>query len=239
MSEVNPKHKKNVRVENGVKVIYLQLLKNLYGCMKSALLWYDLYSKTFKSQGVLINPYDRCITNNTIRDKKCTIAWYVDHNKVSQVDNGLNKKVIEIISGHFVNLAVSRGKKQKLPRMGIEFSANGKLSSLMKDCIEESFDFFREELREKVSPPAKKGFQNINESSIRLEKKDKDILHPIVARLLCVAKRGRPGIGTYKLCLCTRVNKITKEDKAKLRRLLQYLKHTLNDNTIFGVYSLI
>ena len=41
--EVNPKHKKNVRVENGVKVLYLQLLKALYGCMEYAILCYDLY----------------------------------------------------------------------------------------------------------------------------------------------------------------------------------------------------
>ena len=41
--KVKPKHKKNVRVENVVKVLYLRLLKALYGCMESALLWYDLY----------------------------------------------------------------------------------------------------------------------------------------------------------------------------------------------------
>ena len=43
MREVNPEHKKNVRVENGVKVLYLRLLEALYGCMKYALLWYDIY----------------------------------------------------------------------------------------------------------------------------------------------------------------------------------------------------
>ena len=44
MYKVNPKHKKNVRVENGVKVKYIRLMKYLYGCMESALFWYDLYS---------------------------------------------------------------------------------------------------------------------------------------------------------------------------------------------------
>ena len=48
-------------VENGVKVLYLRLLKALYICMEYAILWYDLYSKTLKPQGFLINPYDRCI----------------------------------------------------------------------------------------------------------------------------------------------------------------------------------
>ena len=46
--KVNPEHTKNVRVENGVKVLYLQLLKGLYGCIESSLLWYDLYTKTLK-----------------------------------------------------------------------------------------------------------------------------------------------------------------------------------------------
>ena len=43
MYKVNLKHNKNVRVENGVKVPYLRLLKVLYGWMESALLCYDIY----------------------------------------------------------------------------------------------------------------------------------------------------------------------------------------------------
>ena len=31
MCDVNPKHNNNMRVEKGVKVIYLRLLKDLYG----------------------------------------------------------------------------------------------------------------------------------------------------------------------------------------------------------------
>ena len=43
MCEVNPRNKKNVCVENGVKVLYLRFLKALYGCMEPALLSYDIY----------------------------------------------------------------------------------------------------------------------------------------------------------------------------------------------------
>ena len=144
MCEVNPEHKKNVDVVNGVKVLYLRLLKDLYGCVESALLWYDIYSKTLKPQVFLINPYDRCIANSTIQDKQCTIAWYVDDNKVSQVDEEVNTKVVEIISEHFGNLAVSRGKKHKFLVMYIELLADSKLSIFMKDYVEESIDFFGE-----------------------------------------------------------------------------------------------
>ena len=106
MCKVNPKHKKNVRVDNGVKVLYLRLLKALYGCMESALLWYDLYSKTLKSQGFLINPYYKCIENSTIQDKQCKISWYVENNKISHVDEEVNTKVIETISEMFGNLTI-------------------------------------------------------------------------------------------------------------------------------------
>ena len=113
MCEVNPKHKKNVRVENGVKVLYLLLLKSLYGCMESALLWYDLYLNTLTSQRFLINPYDRCIANSTTQDKQCTVAWYVYKKKVSHLDEEVNTKVIKTISEHFGNLKVSSNKKHK------------------------------------------------------------------------------------------------------------------------------
>ena len=56
-------------MDNGVKVIYLILLKYLYGLMESVLLWYDIYSRTLKSQGFVVNPYDRCISNSTIDGK--------------------------------------------------------------------------------------------------------------------------------------------------------------------------
>ena len=103
--------------------------------MDSTLLWYDLYSKTLKSQGFLINIYDRCIANSTIQYKQCTIAWYVDDNKLSRVDEEVNKKVIETISEYFGNFTVSRRKKHKLLGMDIEFLADSKIYLFMKDYI--------------------------------------------------------------------------------------------------------
>ena len=33
LCELNPNHNKNVHVENGVKVLYLRIIKSLYVCM--------------------------------------------------------------------------------------------------------------------------------------------------------------------------------------------------------------
>ena len=48
----------------------------------SALLWYNIFSTTLEVLGFQINTYDMCVSNKVIRDTQCTIACYVDDNKV-------------------------------------------------------------------------------------------------------------------------------------------------------------
>lgn len=54
MCKVNPINKKFVVMENGRKVLYLPLLKALYGCVRSALLWYELFAKTLAGMGFCV-----------------------------------------------------------------------------------------------------------------------------------------------------------------------------------------
>jgi hypothetical protein len=57
MCQVNPKYENYVVIENGKKVLYLQeLLKALYSCVQSALLWYDLFTNTLVQMGFKLNP---------------------------------------------------------------------------------------------------------------------------------------------------------------------------------------
>jgi len=81
MCQVNPKYKKFVVVEHGKKVLYLQLLKALYGCVQSALLRYELFTGTLVDMGFILNPDDPCVANSQVKGKQCTVAWYVDNNK--------------------------------------------------------------------------------------------------------------------------------------------------------------
>ena len=94
MRELNPEHNKTVKMENVMKVLYLRLLKALYGCIYSTLLCYDLYSKTLKSYGFIFNPYDRCIANITISGKQFMIYCYVDDDIVLQFDKHMNRMII-------------------------------------------------------------------------------------------------------------------------------------------------
>ena len=51
LCNVDEEYKQYVSIENGKQVLYLQLLKALYGCLRSALLWYELYSSKLKGMG--------------------------------------------------------------------------------------------------------------------------------------------------------------------------------------------
>ena len=94
MCRVNPEFQKHVLIERGRKVLYLQVLRALYGCIRSALLWYNLFSQTLEKEGYVINTYDCCVANKTIDNKQCTMVWYVDDVKISHVD--LNKVTEQI-----------------------------------------------------------------------------------------------------------------------------------------------
>ena len=92
--------------ESGTKVLYLIILRALYGCIQSALLWYNLYLNTLVEEGFIINPYDKCVANKVINGEQCTIAFYVDDNKISHEDPGVVTKVIQNLKEHFGDLKI-------------------------------------------------------------------------------------------------------------------------------------
>ena len=111
MCTVNPKYKPFVQHVNGKKVLYLKVLRAIYGCIESALLWYELFSSTLQQLGFKINPYDRCVANKIINGKQCTIVWYVDDVKVSHMDPEVVGNTIKDFEKHFGEVQNTRGNK--------------------------------------------------------------------------------------------------------------------------------
>jgi hypothetical protein len=135
MCDVSPEYEKFVCYENGKKVLYLELLKALYGCVQSVLLWYELFSGTLKGMGFELNPYDTCIANKTTDKKQCTIAWYVHDTKISHVDDNAVSHVIERIEDRFGEMTVTQGKEHVFLGMNINFNEDGTASIKMKVLV--------------------------------------------------------------------------------------------------------
>ena len=64
LCEMKPEYKKIVVHENGKKTLYMQLMKALYRCIISALLWYELFTGELRVMGSKLNPYDKCVQND-------------------------------------------------------------------------------------------------------------------------------------------------------------------------------
>ena len=60
------------------------------------------------------------------------------------------------------------------------------------------------------------------------------MFHSIVAKQLYVSHRGRPDVQLPIAFLCTRVSKSTEQDWSKLKRVLEFLKGTLDDRITLG-----
>ena len=234
MCDVNEMYEKYVTIEHGKRVLYLQLLKALYGCVKSALLWYELFMGTLKEMGFELNPYDMCVANKMFDGKQCTIAWFVDDNKISHVDHKVVTEVILKIEKRFGKMTVTRGKEHIFLGMHIVFNDDGTVSIQMKEYIEEAIaDFLRKTSKTAVTPANRNLFE-INHDCVELTMEESDNFHSIVAKLLYVSKRARIDIELPIAFLCTRVSCSTEQDQGKLARVLEYLSGSLDDWLILG-----
>jgi hypothetical protein len=238
MCDVNEGYRKYVCYENGKKALYLQLLKALYGCVKSALLWYHLFSSTLQQEGFVLNPYDTCVANKDIDGSQCTVLWYVDDNKISHVDDKVVTRVIKKIESKFGKMTVTRGSKHTFLGMKIRFNKNKKLDIKMREYIEEAIDDFGENISRTATTPAKKDLFEIDEEidneSADLTNEKRETFHSVVAKLLYVSKRCRLDIQLPIAFLCTRVSCSTEQDWAKLKRVLEYLKGSLDEFLTLG-----
>ena len=66
--------------------MYVRLQKALYGCLKSALLFYETLVGDLESYGFKINLYDPCVANKMIGGEQLIVCWYMDDLKISCVD---------------------------------------------------------------------------------------------------------------------------------------------------------
>jgi hypothetical protein len=85
--------------ENDRPVLYVKLLKALYGTLQAALLfWENLSGFLVNKLGFTVNPYDPCVVNKTINGKQCTALGHVDDIKMSHVEQDVLDSIITKLS---------------------------------------------------------------------------------------------------------------------------------------------
>jgi len=144
-------------MEYGIKVLYVQLYKALYGYVKSALLWYEMFTDHLVEMGFQVNPYGMCVANAMIEGKQCTITWYVDDTKISHKNPKVVDVIIEKIEAKFGKMKVVRVLIHEFLGMDIEFKRGkeaGKVFIGMKKHILKSIDMFLGDITRDAATPA-------------------------------------------------------------------------------------
>ena len=229
--------------ENGISVLYLEILKALYGMLVSSLLFYRKLRKDLEQLGFRVNPYDICVANKLINGKQFTVLWHVDDLKIShkdktEVDKFIGWAVNKYEDSDITKLKPSRGKIHDYLGITLDYSEPGVVKLYMKDYIRKMLEEFKykHELKEikRVSTPAADHLFEINPSSTKLENQKREEFHTTVAKALFLCKRTRPDLQPTVPFLCTRVQSTDEDDWKKLLRMLKYLEDTIEEELTLG-----
>lgn len=207
--------------------LYFRLIKALYGCVQSALLFYKHLRKTLEDFGFIANPYDTCVFTRDFNGKQCTICTHVDDLKISCVDANAVEAVIQELTRVYKKIAIHRERVLDYLGMELDYTTPGKVKISMTRSIEATLKEHDVNSKgNKVTSPASTNLFNVDKNASLLNKSDRDIFHSLVAKLLYIAKHGRPDILLAISFLTTRVLEPTTQDQTKLERVLQYLNDT-------------
>ena len=215
--------------------MFLQLKKALYGCIKSALLWYHLFHDTLHDLGFILNPYDPCVANTQIKGSQCTIVWYVDDIKISHKDQTVVNDIIQCIEAKFGPMTKTQGDDHEFLGMKLHFNRQDKtVKILMQTYIDEAIHQSQLDVRRAAAMPATKSLFAIDPNAAPLGPQEFECFRSVVCKLLYVALHGRPDILLTVFFLASRVSRATLQDQTKLKWLLEYLYGTYDLPLILG-----
>lgn len=109
-----------------------------------------------------------------INGKQSTIVWYVDNNKLSNVDSKVNYQVPAIMEIRFCRLVIAGGKEHYFLGMNLKIK-DKKIEILIKDQLDEAFETFGENLSGTVLSPATRKLIVVDPTAEQLEDGKSDI----------------------------------------------------------------
>ena len=220
--------------EGKSKVLYVKMLKALYGMIKASVLYYKKFRTDIESIGYEVNPYDPCVANKMISGKQHTLTWHVDDVKSSHVDPKVNDAFHAWCEKMYGNKDIGhvtavRGKVHDYLAMNLDYSTKDKLKVDMKYYITNMLEEFPFKVKKQSKTPWNDKLFKVNESVKNLDEERKSVFHTFVMKAMFLCKRARPDIEPAVSYLSTRTSKPNESDWLKLLRMMSFLKGTRDD----------
>ena len=188
-------YKDYVVVDRGEWVMYMELLKALYGTLHAArLFWQKLSTQLIDMWSFTPNKYDDCVVNKTINSHQMTVVWHVDDLKVSHADVKEVDKFIQQMEETFSTdapLSVSRGKTHDYLGMSLDFHTKGEVQIDMQHYIDMMLQDAPEDMDGVSNTPiAAHLFKTNSEDPKALGDKQKKIFVHLVMQGLYLSQQG-------------------------------------------------
>ena len=188
-----------VVTENNKPVLYVELIKALYGTLCAALIFWCKLTAKLIEWGFTINPYDWCVANKQINGQQCTLVWHVDDMKISHADSRVVDTIINMLEQEFgkeAPLTICRGKIHDYFGMTLDFTLAGKVQICMEEYITSMLTDLPADMDGMATTLAAEHLFKINETPTYLDKKEAMFFHHNVAKLLFLCKQARPDMQT-------------------------------------------
>mmetsp|Transcript_59891 Transcript_59891/g.147173 ORF Transcript_59891/g.147173 Transcript_59891/m.147173 type:complete len:332 (-) Transcript_59891:884-1879(-) len=143
-------------------------------------------------------------------------------------------EVIDLIDGRFGEgsdlgypLTLCREKVHDYLGMLLDFTQEGAVKVDMRRYVKGTLSDLHPWFNGTATTPAANNLFAINPDARKLDEKHLEFFHTLVAKLLFLTQRGRPDIQLAISYLCTRVSCADEDDMKKLRRVICYLRSTV------------
>ena len=124
-----------VSYETGKAVLYVRLHKALYGCLKSALMFYEKLVGDLEAYGFRINTYNLCVTNTMVGGKQITVCWNMDDLNISCIDANEVTKMIHWLESEYGEIHGSHGKRHYYLVMWLNYSIPREVRISMEEYL--------------------------------------------------------------------------------------------------------
>ena len=142
--------------KKGKQVLYLEVLKAIYGMLIASLLWYRKFRKELESIGFEFNSYDPCVANRLVRTHQQTIRFHVDDLLVSCIDKKANDELYSWCNkkyGSIKPVKCHRGGVHTFLGMTLDFEREpGAVHVLQEDYVKDIINTLKEKNLKGNSP---------------------------------------------------------------------------------------
>jgi hypothetical protein len=151
--DINPElYGPAVMLENRKKVLYVKVLKAIYGMLEAALFWYKTFRKDLEDIWFIFNPYNPCVANKKVQGSQQTILFHVDDLKSShkmKSENDRFEKWLNSKYGNHGKVTATRGKVHDYLGMELDYRKRGELKINMTKYVENMINDFPVKLGKK------------------------------------------------------------------------------------------